>query len=54
MAQVINKLFQSLLKAGTKKAIAKDSVWCVCDYAGLAVRLLTGNKRGNSCDRGSV
>ena len=32
MAQVINKLFQSLLKAGTKKAIAKDSTWCVYEY----------------------
>lgn len=32
MAQVINKFFKSLVKAGIKKAIAKDLTWCVCDY----------------------
>lgn len=32
MAQVINKLFKSLLKVEIKKAIAKNSTWCVCDY----------------------
>lgn len=32
MAQVINELFKSLLKAGIKKAIAQDSTWCVCEY----------------------
>lgn len=32
MAQVINEFFKSLVKAGIKKAIAKDSIWCVCYY----------------------